>query len=822
MRSMAALSRRILNLPAFLVPILVFVLLSAVRASGQSVASPQSPPNSSKRPVPVDQEQFLPYWTTETGWATELQLRNNLAGKSLVVTPYLRTSEGAEVALAAVTLLPREVQSIDLDAAIPAGESQLVGTYGSVVLRYHSNSLRNLYAASMLRTVGHPIAFHVDATGEIQNYEVANREGIWWLPNDSASDYLILNNQGANAIQLDLSLFDSVGRAYVQKLSLEPRETARLSVRKLVQQGGLTGSYGGIKISTNAHAGSLDSLHFLFDQKVGFSALLKMFDHDPNATIEQRDNAKTATWTLRAPMLALTNPDPVMAFPEGTTLQPQLFVRNTTGKPQSASLRFNWKGDSSTGKSQGPSLQLRPYKTRRVDVGALQDGAILPKDAHWTSVTITTNSLPDEVMAIAASYDATLQHGAQTPFSDQLSFAWEGGMWEYNAHHNSLMTVGNGSTKPTRAALTLFYNQGTERYDLEQTLQPDEQMWIDVGKLIRERVPDKNRKVLPDDLSSGSYEFRDLNDHLVGSLFEGKLIYEKTYGHVVYGCMECCPYLAPAVDADPLGIPLLGTAPNGVQAEDCNGTNQDVSRNFNGNWSTANSNIATVDMYGTHTGVAVGTTTSATFGLLSTQSGRICPNQRKNTGGTDHVTPNIASISPPDGLVGNTVSVSLSGKGFGSSPSLIAPTGVTPTVQSSSDTQITATLAISTSVSGGNQSIQVKNTQSGQTSNGVNFFVQIPKTLVRSPDYGSNGLGPVNTITNGSVINIYGVTELTNQCGVYENIGYQLVDQRTPAQNIYGNYDLHEQFSNYSGAKTIPANQDNPITLSQTVLGDTQ
>jgi len=47
-------------------------------------------------------------------------------------------------------------------------------------------------------------------------------------------------------------------------------------------------------------------------------------------------------------------------------------------------------------------------------------------------------------------------------------------------------------------------HQGTQRYDLEQTLQPDEQMWIDVGKLIREHAPDKNGKTLPADLTSGS------------------------------------------------------------------------------------------------------------------------------------------------------------------------------------------------------------------------------------------------------------------------------------------------------------------------------
>jgi len=54
---------------------------------------------------------------------------------------------------------------------------------------------------------------------------------------------------------------------------------------------------------------------------------------------------------------------------------------------------------------------------------------------------------------------------------------------------------------------------------------------------------------------------------------------------------------------------------------------------------------------------------------------------------------------------------------------------------------------------------------------------------------------------------------------------YQLIDQESPAQYIYGNYDLHEQFSNYSSTvngQTAPPSQDNPIEFSQTILGDTQ
>ncbi len=157
-----------------------------------------------------------------------------------------------------------------------------------------------------------------------------------------------------------------------------------------------------------------------------------MFDYNPNAKLEERDYARTAAWTLRAPMLALSNPDPALAFPPGTTLLPQLLLRNTTAKPIDATVRFNWRSAASTGKAPGPAMRLAPYETRRIDVAALQGAAILPKEANWTSVIITTNSKPDELMAVAASYDSTLRYGAQTPFSDQLTFRWEGGMWEYD------------------------------------------------------------------------------------------------------------------------------------------------------------------------------------------------------------------------------------------------------------------------------------------------------------------------------------------------------------------------------------------------------
>jgi hypothetical protein len=586
----------------------------------------------------ADQEKFILYWTTETGWRSELQLRNNLAAGDLTITPALRTPDGTETALSPVTVKPQEIKIVDLEAAVVGSAPQYIGTYGSLIMRYSSPSADNLFAMLMIHDVGHSVAFHIDATGQSSDPAHGSREGIWWLPNDTATDYLVLTNLGSTPLQLDLSVYDSSGREAKQEIALAARSTNRLSVRQLTRAAGLVGTFGGIKVFAPTNAGSLDSLHILFDEAASFSVLLKMFDYNPSARLEERDFAGTNVWTLRAPMLALSQPDPALAFPEGTVLQPQLLVRNVVAKPVGVNLRFNWRSNAASGKAAGPSFRLGPYETRRVDVAALQAAGVLPADAAWASVVITTSGLPDEVMAVAASYDQALRYGAQTPFSDQLAFQWVGSLWEYDAQHDSLITAGNGGTKPLQAAFNIYYNQGTQKYELEQTLQPDEQMWIDMGKLIGEHVPDKNGNVLPANLASGSYEVRDLTNIGVGNLFEGKVVYDKTYGHVTYGCGVCCAYSMSQLWFNPLGIPLLSSTPTGVDGYDtCDARWVDVSGPFWGHWSTTSGAIATVDYYANHTGHAVGSTTSLTYGTLERSGPRGCYSLQFQPNGGDNV-----------------------------------------------------------------------------------------------------------------------------------------------------------------------------------------
>jgi len=282
-------SRSIIFIPLLVIPFAPHLAQAQSQPAPPTHKAPPPPPP----PPAVDQQQFISYWTTETGWRTELQLRNNQVGHILTVTPVLRTADGTETPLFPVVVQPQEVKTVDVATAIGNSAPQLIGTYGSLALRYSAPNQINLYAVSMVMGVGHSIAFHIDATGEDQAENVGGREGIWWLPNATANDYLVLMNQGQIPLQLSVSLYDASGKASVQRLALPPRGMNRLSVRQLVSAAKLAGSYGGIKVSAASHAGSLDTLHVLFDENAGFSAVMKMFFYDPRAQLQERDYAKT-------------------------------------------------------------------------------------------------------------------------------------------------------------------------------------------------------------------------------------------------------------------------------------------------------------------------------------------------------------------------------------------------------------------------------------------------------------------------------------------------------------------------------------------------
>ena len=164
----------------------------------------------------------------------------------------------------------------------------------------------------------------------------------------------------------------------------------------------------------------------------------------------------------------------------------------------------------------------------------MQSRGLIPPGANWTQISISDNVEPNELIAIATSFDKTLRLGAQTPFSDKMSAHLEGGQWQEDATHTSIIAAGNGGDVPATAVLTLFYDRGRKQYVLEKEIPANDRWVFNIASLVRDQVPDITGKILPLGTASGAYQIRQTLPTGRGLIYEGKVITDKTYGHATY------------------------------------------------------------------------------------------------------------------------------------------------------------------------------------------------------------------------------------------------------------------------------------------------
>ena len=488
--------------------------------------------------------------------------------------------------------------------------------YGSLLLRYKSLSSANLYAAVLVQRAGHPISFHFDAYPLDATFSAGSRESVWWLPRPSSDGFLIVSNFSPRPVDAR-PVFTNGASRYPLALRLGPYQTQRISIRESVRAAGFKDTQGGVKVELNADAGSVYVAQVLFDEDAEFSAIMKVFGRNQNSGSE--------THTLRAPLVALAVPDPMLGYPGGTVLHPAIFMRNASGAPMSAQMVVNWKSATAKGSVPVRLDMLAAEETRVVDLSRSQE-LVYPPDANWANVEVTYSGKVGDLIPVAASYDASGRYGVQSPFSDSVSFQWKGGMWHVDGEHNTLITTGNAAEGgiPAQAAITLFYGDGGV-YDLpEKALAPGEQMWVEIGKLIRDQIPDKKGHVLPPNVMEGSYEIRDLKNRQFGYLYEGKLITDKTFGHASYGCAGCCEYGGVGYDGfylvpNPMSGGVGGSGLfDPFATNQCTGEDDPVAAIFT---SSSNPPVATVNSSGLTSFLSVGTSNiTATARLQSTQN----------------------------------------------------------------------------------------------------------------------------------------------------------------------------------------------------------
>lgn len=424
-------------------------------------------------------------------------------------------------------------------------------------------------------------------------------EGIWWLPAKSSTSYLILSNPSDKPVSGSLVL-SAPSKNFRIPLRIDAHQTNRIDLRESLGRSNIA-AIGGLTLFLPGHE-SLSATQIVFDEVTGLTAIMKLFDRETDD--------KPAVHTLRAPMMALSQPDQGLGFPAGTTLNPRIFMRNAGAGAAHVSLSVDWRSQNKTGSVAPPPIVLSPGEVTVLNLSDQQKSLQIPRDATWGTVKLTYSGKRAELVAVALSYDGDYRYGLQTPFSENLSHKWAGGMWHVDATHNTFISTGNAGPESTTAEVTLFYNGGKSKYRLEEMLSPGQQLWLDVGQVIHDQLADSDGQTLPSDTMSGSYELRDVDHQTVGQLYEGKLIIDKTYGHASYGCGICCGYSIPTLLPDPFGGPPGIDNTDIMQStEQCGGELVDLADDAY-NWKSTNTSVATLPTKVLHT-VANGTATGS-------------------------------------------------------------------------------------------------------------------------------------------------------------------------------------------------------------------
>lgn len=571
---------------------------------------------------------YAPFWTLEPGWHTHFGVRNSLADKSVTVTPILRLSNGREIPLTARTIGPNQAIEVDVEqelTKLAPGVVQKVGAYGSVAFKFSGTHTRNIYADSMVSMPGHPIAFHFDAVMQDTQFAAGSQESIWWLPRDSASEILVVSNNGVRAVLGWVELYGPDGTAWRKRLTFGSGETMKLDVRELVRSAKLEGTIGGLRLTLDREGGFIQVAHLVYDELGGYSAILKPFDRGAPAEVDDRQ--------YLAAMVALGNSDPALSLPEGTSLASELMIRNASGKTLDVTLSASWRAGANWGVADLGTVQLGSNETRIVSLNKFQESELIPRGAHWASVRLKYRGARGDLVAMNASHDPTYRYLLQSPFTDALSFSWKGGMWTVDATHNSLITAGNAGDKPARVKATLQHASGA--FELpERTLQPGESLWLNVRELIQNQVLDREGNTIPPGITSGVYEFDQVDDDMVGSLYEGKLILDSTFGHAIYGCANCCGYYAGDLAPNPFGIGVGFTGQDRIYVENgCTGAITERTT-YGFSWLTGNSTIAGINSSGLVSAFTPGQTTSRAFINLRTPEVWNCPQQQQEVGNT--------------------------------------------------------------------------------------------------------------------------------------------------------------------------------------------
>lgn len=688
-----------------------------------------------KRPPVLPRTSVSGLWRTDGGFVARIRIKNALVVAPLEVDPVLYMADGTEYRLPPVTVAVAGVAVINInDALAKAPPSVLthLSTFGSASLTYRYSSGGHLVATTALQDNSRSLAlvYPFSESGMVQNQPGSAEgtwEGVWWKHDADVQGFLAVSNVTNREANANIRVVNAAGVVSPPRaIKLAAHSTQMFSLENTNDGLGAEGHAGGVRVDYPGDPGTIMVSGGLLNPKEGYSA---------NIPFARGRSNQIGPVTVGSAGIMVGKPDPMMRFPAETTLTPYLILRNTTTKPINLNLRLNYMAENKPILRELPE-KLASMATKRVNLpGVLRSLGIKDLSGSIDVGISYTGQLGDVVMA-AGSVDQSGTYVFEVdPQALGSTHRKLGSYWDLEDGSNTMYSLWNPTDKPQDVLVTLYYDNG--KYKLPVHLAPQASVMLDIKNIVEANAPDADGNTFPADAREGSASF----DSMEGPSGQINLIISGAVFNVVTGtcfgcCVPCCGttdvFLDPSSDACTLGDSEQFTA----MAEQCDGS----SFQTGGSWSSSNTSVMTVNSSGLMSTVGSGRATLAFIGNLPANSDcgyplpGECPPTNFQSSAPVTAAPRIDSIDPDSVMMGsNNVQLTIKGAGFGSSPAVNLPQGVTNLNSGgNSDTTIVITVNVTFNATIGTNTLSV--TANNQGSSPADFTIDGPNKLIVQND----------------------------------------------------------------------------------------
>jgi hypothetical protein len=733
---------------------------------------------------PLSQQEMRGgFWRVDGTFTPSLHITNILENTDIMVTPVLYASDGEEYDLQEVHLSGGDSVSIDIRAALHSAPGEIVqhfSEYGSAGIKYQWHwsgavvgMVQNL---DVHRSLNFNYQLHTPGQRDIP-VGLIRKEGVWWKEDSGVTGVLGLTNISAHRLAVVCEILNASGAVEQRReVLLKPLESQQFGFLQDIQ-----GAIGGVRVSYSGNendlaiASGLENVSEGYSARIPFTTVSNESHRTQDKNGHRHGNKTDQRFAIGSVGLMLGAPDPMMAFPSGTTFSMYFAARNTMNNPVEITPTLYFMSGTGPETIALPPVTLQAEEARYwgdSEILGSIDRSVLPSSIN---VVFSYAGADGGIVMSSGSIDQTKNYVFEIEMQSLgASHAKSLKEWSVANGNDTMISLLNSEQRDQDLLLALLYDGG--RYIAPIHLKAGASAMLDVGEIIHMRQADIHGNLLPSSVSQGSAVVYGAGGQAewinVGASVGIFNVIAATCGTT---CPTCLGYTSFFVQAQNSTAPVGQSATFKAIGILQNGNAQDVTTLSS--WDSSNSNIATSQSHGSFTGVAPGTfSAEASASLLDYPAdcpegpGHPCPASIYFGSAQGTIKPRIDSISPSRGIQGGTTSsVTIGGAGL-TGATVSAGTGITVTVRSASSSTVVADFAAASSATPGNHSVTI--TAGGQTSSPTNFFIQVPTKL-------SIISGTDSTTAEASCP----VGSLTG-CGMHRSFTYQIMDQQTPAQPI--------------------------------------